>query len=364
MRQPILKAAATTALGLFASMAHAQSSVTLYGIVDAGIAYNSNQGGHSIVYAATGNQFGDRWGLKGNEDLGGGMHAIFRLENGFNIYSGASSQGGREFGRHAEVGLADDKLGTVTLGRQYNAAQDYLADMQIGLFTAAYALHPYDTDDLNNTFRTGNSIKYVSPTISGLQGTAMYAFSNSTDFSSDRAWDVGLRYSHGLLNLAAVYVSMDHPGLNTTGAVNSDNYYAASFVTNVQRQQIWGAGGTYAIGNTTLSAMYTNTSFSLLTGSERFANYDVSARYQLTPFVLLAAGETYTTASDPKGAQKSAHYWQTNAGVSYFLSKSTILYLDGFYQRASGAVAFIETASAAASGHSQLLVVSGIRHNF
>ena len=90
-----------------AGIASAQSSVTLYGIVDAGVTYRSNERvgspgaytGHSDVGLTTGNLSGSRWGIKGSEDLGGGMRALFVLENGFDITNGTSGQGGRQFGR-------------------------------------------------------------------------------------------------------------------------------------------------------------------------------------------------------------------------------------------------------------------------
>ena len=107
---------ALAALGTFAGVAHAQSSVTLYGIVDAGFAYNNNSGGHKLYETSAGNLQGDRWGLRGTEDLGGGLKALFVLENGFNAFSGKLGQGGDEFGRQAYVGLSS-QFGTVTLGQ-------------------------------------------------------------------------------------------------------------------------------------------------------------------------------------------------------------------------------------------------------
>ncbi|MDI7066106.1 porin, partial [Klebsiella pneumoniae] len=81
------KAIATSALGLVALGAHAQSSVTLYGIVDTGIGYQSSQtslgstsGGRSVIKMVNGIWAGSRFGLKGGEDLGGGTKAIFQLE--------------------------------------------------------------------------------------------------------------------------------------------------------------------------------------------------------------------------------------------------------------------------------------------
>ncbi len=95
---------------LAATSAHAQSSVTLYGIIDAGISYANNAartgGNDSLVKYDDGVAQGSRWGLKGAEDLGGGLKAIFTLENGFNSGNGTLGQGGAMFGRQAFVGLA------------------------------------------------------------------------------------------------------------------------------------------------------------------------------------------------------------------------------------------------------------------
>src|ERR1044072_1523990 len=103
-------------------VAHAQSSVTLYGLIDESIQYahntvdasgkNSNQ-----VGLVGGNLQGNRFGLKGTEDLGGGLKAIFQLENGFDINSGRLGQGGKMFGRQAYVGLTKDSVGRVPLRR-------------------------------------------------------------------------------------------------------------------------------------------------------------------------------------------------------------------------------------------------------
>src|SRR5579875_4171315 len=103
MKKTLLVAALT---GVFATAAHAQSSVTLYGLIDAGITYTNNQNGHSNWKASSGSVNGSRWGLRGAEDLGGGLKAIFTLENGFNIMNGTNGQGGAEFGRQAYVGIS------------------------------------------------------------------------------------------------------------------------------------------------------------------------------------------------------------------------------------------------------------------
>jgi Outer membrane protein (porin) len=228
--------------------AGAQSSVTLYGIVDSGVTYTNNQQGHSAWQATAGNESGPRWGMLGTEDLGGGLKANFRLENGFNLENGAAGQGGRMFGRQAWVGMSGDKLGALTLGRQYNTVQDILGSIQISNTLVQYSTHPFDNDDINNTFRTNNAVKYVSPTIAGLQTNLMYGFSNATGFAANNSWSAGVSYTHGPLNAGAAYARMNQPASSAAGAVASDNYFASSaavFGTHLgaaTRQQIWGRG--------------------------------------------------------------------------------------------------------------------------
>jgi predicted porin len=115
MKKMILAAALAAA---FSSAAYAQTNVTMYGIVDAGIAYkkNGNPAGNTVSMES-GQQSGSRLGFKGREDLGGGLAAIFTLESGFNIDDGKLGQGGRLFGRQAWVGMSGG-FGSVKLGRQ------------------------------------------------------------------------------------------------------------------------------------------------------------------------------------------------------------------------------------------------------
>src|SRR5471030_1989290 len=106
MKKTLMVAALT---GVCATAAQAQSSVTLYGLIDAGITYTNNQHDHSNWQMTSGQVNGSRFGLRGSEDLGGGLKAIFTLENGFNIDNGKLGQNGLEFGRQAFVGLSSDQ---------------------------------------------------------------------------------------------------------------------------------------------------------------------------------------------------------------------------------------------------------------
>src|SRR5690606_1156399 len=118
----------------FAGAAQAETSVTLYGIVDAGIGYENVKGsigGQDVNSKRTGVLSGvnsaNRWGLKGTEDLGDGLQAVFVLENGFDLGTGQNKYDGRMFGRQATIGLKSESWGQLDFGRQTNIATKYLA---------------------------------------------------------------------------------------------------------------------------------------------------------------------------------------------------------------------------------------------
>ena len=103
------------------------------------------------------------FGLRGSEDLGGGLKAIFTLESGFNIGNGKFANNSGMFNRQSFVGLSSAQFGTVTLGRQYDAVQDYLAPLTAtGSWGGTYFAHPCNNDNLstNGGYAVNNSIKY------------------------------------------------------------------------------------------------------------------------------------------------------------------------------------------------------------
>jgi predicted porin len=113
---------------LGASQAQAQSSVTLYGLIDVGVDWESQAAkapgqtkasGSAVRMASLAGSLPSRWGLRGKEELGGGMNVIFELENGFASNSGALNNGNRLFGRSAWLGL-ETPYGTFRAGRQIN----------------------------------------------------------------------------------------------------------------------------------------------------------------------------------------------------------------------------------------------------
>lgn len=115
---------ALAVMGTFAGTASGQSNVTIYGIVDLGLSHENNGAGvGNVTRMDSGILNGSRIGFRGTEDLGGGLSAIFTLENGFNADTGALGQGGLLFGRQAWVGLSSG-FGTLKLGRQKTVVYD------------------------------------------------------------------------------------------------------------------------------------------------------------------------------------------------------------------------------------------------
>lgn len=335
-------------LSALAATAHAQSSVTLYGLIDTGIVYTSNQGGSSTWQMQSSMLSNEVWGIKGSEDLGGNLHAIFRLENGFNLQNGKTTYAGTMFGRQAYVGLQSDTYGTLTLGRQYDAVVDMLGPIALANNGDGnnLAAHPFDNDNVDDSFYINNSVKYASPTYRGLQAEALYGFSNAAGgFSDNRAYSFGVTYGNGPFTLAAAYLQLDNGALSDTGAISNNDF--VSFPA--ARQRVMGVGGNYAIGPATIGLLWTHSLFDDTQpgansavmqpfDSLRFNNYEVNVHYAPTPAVTLAGAYTFTQGSFSDAAGSGDPKWhQVTLIADYALSKRTDLYAEGVYQHTYGA---------------------------
>jgi predicted porin len=374
-------------LAVFATAAHAQSSVTLYGLIDAGISYVNNSKtatGHDNLFKYDdGVAQGSRWGLRGTEDLGGGLKALFVLENGFNSGNGTLGQGGALFGRQAYVGLSKDGIGSLTFGRQYSFSTDYLGgNYSTGGQTVAgnYAYHINDVDQLTSS-RINNAVKFSSANFAGLTFGAMYGFSNQagafagaptvgTTAGSSRAYSFGVNYANGPFGVGAAYTDIRFPGQATPAFPTA----MANVTTGTVRDlRTFGVGGRYSIGAATLWALYTNTRFEPITGgTTTFAAYEAGAKYAFTPALTAGAGYTYMHLSNAN----TGHWNQADLSVDYALSKRTDVYALGIYQIASGhnaatgdvqaqigsSTSFFNTSGTGSDN--QLAFRVGIRHKF
>ncbi|WP_069266250.1 porin [Paraburkholderia nodosa] len=388
-------ALSTLSLALLAAAgtAHAQNSVTLYGVIDESIQFAHNTGpvggaaGNKNFWGlAGGNLSGNRWGLKGTEDLGGGMKAIFQLENGFDINNGKLGQGSKMFGRQAYVGVTHDQYGTVTLGRQYDPLVDMVQPLTADNYFGSTFTTPGDVDNNDNSSRTNSAIKYVSPNIQGFQFEGMYALGGVAGATgSGQSWGAAATYGIGSFNIAGGYFRMDNSasavartGWSSTATSDSmfgDNQITAGYDT-ASSVGIASIAAQYVAGPFTFSGRYSNVqmrrdSASLFASNQRFNVAGGFVGYQLNPALLLGLGYTWTHGS----GDTSNTYNQVSLGADYNLSKRTDLYAVAAYQHANGtqrnadgttttAGAAIGSYSFNSSSSSQEIVSLGIRHKF
>ncbi|MFB9123782.1 porin [Paraburkholderia dipogonis] len=381
MKKSLLALALTT---VWMSAAYAQSSVTLYGVIDEGLNYTNNTGGHHNFEMASGYGYGSRWGLKGSEDLGAGVKTNFVLENGFDLNSGRANQGGRMFGRQAFVGVAQDSYGSITLGRQYDSVVDYVAPTTANGNWAGYLFaHPFDNDNTDNSFRLSNSVKYTSPNIGGFKFGGLYGFSNTAgQFSNNRAMSVGASYSGGPFTIGVAYIDVDNIGIGATGAVAAND---ASFFASSQRE--FGVGINYKIGLASLGFTYTHSKIEsplgngyitpsnfpagITVNSLTFNNFEVNAQYFFTPSFFAGAMYTYTNGRYDASNENSKPKWHMAGLVAdYYLSKRTDVYAQIVYQKVSASTgtfldnAYISGADNSSSTNKQFVARIGMKHLF
>jgi len=382
-----LVGAAAMATVAFPSIACAQSSVTLYGIIENDLAYFSSSsaklGGPSKHLFQAFSPLGE-WGLTGAEDLGGGLKAIFTLENGFSGFNGAALQGGRMFGRQAFVGLRSSSFGTLTLGRQYDLGFDWMLPQAASLLLGGViTAHIGDNDNLFNDYRQNNSVKYASPVFGGFQAGAMYAFSNSTDFANNRAYNFGARYSYGPFVASANYLRLDNPSAgqtatnNPNGAVGGEYglgsslmFYSAGFV---KKQQVAKGAIGYSTSTVNTNFVFSDSRFNYADGSRlRLDNYEVNIRYTIIPSVSVGFAYVFTDGKADGAAGSSGVFqgdspkWnQLNFAAFYFLSKSTTLTFRTVYQHAMGtANTTALNLTGFSGGKTTTAVLAGIKHAF
>ena len=361
-----MKLFAAAVAALAAGGAYAQSSVTLYGVADVGLEYTNRtpgpNGQSSNAWRMTsGNQSGSRWGLRGVEDLGGGLKGIFTLESGFNVDTGGQSDSSRLFNRNAYVGL-QNQWGTLTLGRQQTLFYDFGLVYDPMAISTRYSITSIAPEYAS---RADNAAKYVG-TFGGLTVAALYELPeqrqrNPGVFSAGREYGFTAMYGAGPFSVGATYDQ-------------SNGSTAASAGQSIRRASV---AGTYAFGPAKVYAGYRwakGYNGATLPGAVASAPgsvvstanlYWLGLGYQLTPALSLTGAAYYqdfrNTSADP---------WQFVATADYALSKRTDLYTSVSYTKnKSGSSLGVDgynssTASNVISGGNQFGAVVGVRHKF
>lgn len=362
MLRTVGSAAALTA----ASTCWSQGSLTLYGVTDAGIEYVNHLPGNgsSSVRLSTGNIAANRFGMRGIEDLGGSLTAIFVLESGFDLDTGRSTQGGRLFGRNAYVGLKHAQWGSLTLGRQINALYETFPYFEpMGLATK-YSVYSQDVAFVG---RADNTIKYTGR-FGPVTASGFYSFGADSNVANGsevpgepklgRDFGGYLAYSSDNIRVTAAY---DEANTGTT--IRNADAKTRRIVT----------GGAFSLGNASVFAGYRWARAydgAVLAGATPGAGnqasnlYWVGVTYDVTPNLNIAGAAYYqdfrNTGNDP---------WLLSLRTEYLLSKRTRAYASVGYtiNKGTSNLGFFDGGKSFGNtnpGQNQFGAVVGMRHSF
>ncbi|GJI93940.1 porin [Duganella caerulea] len=359
-----IRCAAALLAGVSASGAMAQSSVTVYGLVDTGLVYttNANAAGASITKmpSLTGS-FPSRLGFRGSEDLGDGLQAVFTLEMGLSMDTGNMGQGNRLFGRQASVGLKGS-FGTVTLGRQINMT--YIAGQKADVLGpnlfAIGSIDPY----LPNA-RSDNAIGYlgnfnnfvVGATYSTGRDASAAGGPAATGCPGEVAGNSkACRQITGLIG----YETTDY-GLNTSYDIMYGNVGAAGGLTSSDNSDKRITVNGYAkVGAGKIGAGIVDRTTRAVTGLTESDLYFLGVSYPVTPFSTL---DVQVARRDTKNSSSDVD--MVVARLTYYLSKRTAVYgaLGRMKNSGTSAVA-LDAGGTVGAGLTQNGVMAGLRHSF
>lgn len=341
--------------GFALSPALAQSSVTLYGITDVGLAHVDDIGGLDSNQLRSGNLYSSRFGFRGTEDLGGGLKTNFQLEAGFSVDTGAAST--PFFNRQSWVGLSSANFGDLKLGRMLPTINEiFIASLQASYFgnpsaaidgaaTGAGSSAARFNNMLGGT-RVDNAIKYQTPSLSGFRVHAMAALGEVAGSSSaGRILSLGGNYSSDNIEAGLAY----HERECAT---------AGGCAAGKAKDKIVGLGGAYKLNGARYALLYTSQQNALNVQDSDADVISVLARVPFGPWVVQGGLQLQ---NDKTALNQDVR--QLNLGVNYILSNRTQLY--GLYSRQS-----VENAGKAgmfastSSTDKQYQISAGIVHNF
>ncbi|GAB7522428.1 porin [Paraburkholderia sp. 2C] len=366
--------------------AHAQSSVTLYGRLDAGleamwgVPTGSNAAGQATdsshrFRAESGDWGTSLWGLKGAEDLGAGYKAVFQLEGSFNTMTGQGPGGGGLFNRWATVGVASNQFGTLLLGRELfisNGVWDFDPFGQSNWSSASLVRG-------RNWPQSSNNISYQSPKIAGFDFYGQYALSNATNWNGNGTTPQGreggaqVTYTSSLFQIRGIYDEIRNPANGTLGGpidpVNTGNVGQGVFAFSRE----YTAAVNVFLGQFKIQGAYQAIRTSGITaatiGQPTTLDHEWGGvTWQATPAAALIAAVYHVNANN--GGGNATIY---TIGGSYNLSKRTLLDIQVATTQNSKTANFglnANNAGTAAAtdnplvGHSQSGVYAGIQHSF
>ncbi|CAG4886992.1 porin [Paraburkholderia saeva] len=355
-----------------AGTAMADTNVTLYGVVDVFGQYLGNGGTHTFS-EGSGGSTGSLFGLKGSEDLGGGLKADFDVENGFNINNGTPyADTTTLFYRQAWVGLSDGNYGSVSFGRQYQPSfrvvyptDPFRANENLSPLSAAVLA--IDRNTLATQFivgRTSNSVLYQSPNLRGVQFSAMYGFAATVTQPIPETLgnmvDLGLSYTgYGLY--AGIGYQNQHAAIETFPGLPE--------VLNMLGTEHFIGALAYRLGIVNFQFNYSyarpkdapaGSLAALLDAGHSVSTMELGVTIQATPADTI---EVAGIERDVRGAHDNTPGVQI--GIDHSISKRTSVYMRAGYLKNNGTATTswpgVAVTEAAAT---QTLAVVGMTHRF
>lgn len=319
-------------LGSLAGGASAQSAITIYGILDAGLVSERGNPAGSVTKLTSGVQSGTRLGFRGTEDLGGGNSARFALESGFGMDNGASNYDTRLFGRQAWVGMGGS-WGAIALGRQYTP--HYLALMENDPFKVGLAGNAQNL--IYSPTRIDNALTYKSPQWGGANAELIYGLGEVTgDPSGGRQYGGSLGFNTGPLNVKL-------------------GYHAANDLAGKDSNKETLLIGSWNFGSVTANLGMTQRK-GFLTTSER--DYLIGFSAPFGPSTLIGS---YIRKDDRTAINRDAHQWAL--AYTYNLSERTNLYTAyGRITNENGGSYTVNSAIDKGTGDQAFNI--GVRHKF
>jgi predicted porin len=250
------KLVALAVSAIAAGAASAQTAnVTLYGVVDTYVAnIRASGGGKSVTQMDAGGLSGSRWGLRGSEALGGGLNAVFTLENGFDSSSAGLGQGGRLFGRQAYVGVTGG-FGSLTVGRQYAPIFYTGADADVDGYSNFSVVTNHFLLRAAGALRVDNTVNYKTPNMGGITANVQWGFGEAVGSTgAGRVFGANLAYNNGPVNAGIGLVDVKCGGA-ASGAVGAVACPAGTAAGSTA-QRTWLAGGSYNLGVANIGASY------------------------------------------------------------------------------------------------------------
>ncbi|OGB27446.1 MAG: hypothetical protein A3I66_06035 [Burkholderiales bacterium RIFCSPLOWO2_02_FULL_57_36] len=343
MKKALIALSVTAA---FSGSVFAQTNVTIYGVADAGLAYSDNgaPANSKTLGLNSGLQSGSRIGFRGTEDLGGGLKAIFTMESGFSIDSGALGQGGRLFGRQSFVGLTGG-FGAVKLGRQYNPIRPALESIDpFGFGLAGSIANVFDA----HGERADNTINYSTPKLGGFSGQLAFSLGEiAGNTSAGRQWGMSAGYANGPIR--AVFAHHDRNLLTGTPAVTPNGASKSTLLGGVYDFKLVKAHAAYAMNKGETAA-----------GVKNIDSRDLMIGLSV-PFGASTVIASYLHKDNELRADADSNVWAL--GYTYSLSKRTNFYTSYARVKNDG-FATVGLGGAAVAGRDPSTFNVGIRHRF